>query len=146
MTNNPIEEVNSVFLEKLSRGHDAVLGLVYRELTLDGAVAELTLTSDHHQPYGITHGGVYCAIIESVASTSASFWLIENYGNPNIVGVNNNTDFLRAVSAGTVTARSTAIHRGRRQQLWQVDITNEQGKLVAQGRVRIQNLTDDTTT
>ncbi|PZU03661.1 MAG: esterase, partial [Gordonia sp. (in: high G+C Gram-positive bacteria)] len=47
---------------------------------------------------------------------------------------------LRAVSTGTMTARSKPIHRGRRQQLWEVDITDESGKLIAQGRVRLQNI------
>jgi hypothetical protein len=56
------------------------------------------------QPMGIVHGGVYCAVIESVASTSAYVWLSE-HGGGNVVGVNN-TDFLRAISSGTVYAVS----------------------------------------
>ncbi len=55
-------------------------------------------------------------------------------------GVNNNTDFLRAISSGTVTAVSTPIHRGRRQQLWLITITDENDKLVARGQVRLQNV------
>jgi 1,4-dihydroxy-2-naphthoyl-CoA hydrolase len=55
-------------------------------------------------------------------------------------GVNNNTDFLRAIRSGTVTAVSTPIHRGRRQQLWQITITDDDNRLVARGQVRLQNL------
>lgn len=57
-----------------------------------------------------------------------------------VVGVNNNTDFLRAISTGTLTAASTPIHRGRRQQLWLVTITDDQNRTVARGQVRLQNL------
>jgi 1,4-dihydroxy-2-naphthoyl-CoA hydrolase len=82
---------------------------------------------------------VYCSIIESLASISAHVWLSEN-GGGTVVGVNNNTDFLRATSSGTVTAVSTPIHRGRRQQLWLITITDEKDRPVARGQVRLQNL------
>jgi len=85
------------------------------------------------------HGGVYCSLVESLASVSGHVWLSEN-GGGNVVGVNNNTDFLRAISAGTVTAESTPIHRGRRQQLWLVTITDDNARVVARGQVRLQNV------
>jgi uncharacterized protein (TIGR00369 family) len=58
----------------------------------------------------------------------------------NVVGVANHTNFLRAVRSGTVTARATPVHRGRLQQLWTVDITDEDGRQVVRGEVRLQNL------
>jgi uncharacterized protein (TIGR00369 family) len=61
-------------------------------------------------------------------------------GGGNIVGVNNNTDFLRAITEGTVYAVSEPVHRGRRQQLWLVTIRDERDRLVARGQVRLQNL------
>ena len=73
--------------------------------------AELEIHDKLLQPWGIMHGGVYCSIIESLASVSGHVWLAEN-GGGTVVGVNNNTDFLRAISSGTVTAVSTPIHRG----------------------------------
>jgi uncharacterized protein (TIGR00369 family) len=85
------------------------------------------------------HGGVYCSIVESLASVSAQVWLNEN-GEGHVVGVNNNTDFLRAISSGTVTAVSTPIHRGRRQQLWLITITDDDDRVVARGQVRLQNI------
>ena len=101
------------------------LGLTYLEVTPDGGRAQLKINDQLLQPWGIVHGGVYCSIIESLASVSAHVWLAE-HGGGNVVGVNNNTDFLRAISSGTVTAVSTPIHRGRRQQLWLITITDEQ--------------------
>jgi uncharacterized protein (TIGR00369 family) len=70
---------------------------------------------------------------------SGHVWLAE-HGGGTVVGVNNNTDFLRALKAGTVTATSTPIHRGRRQQLWLVTINDEDDRPVARGQVRLQNL------
>ncbi|KUI03536.1 esterase [Mycolicibacterium acapulense] len=123
----------------LGKGFDTELGLTYLELGPDGGRAQLTVTDKLLQPYGIVHGGVYCSVVESLASVSAAVWLADN-GGGNVVGVNNNTDFLRAISSGTVTAVSTPIHRGRRQQLWQITITAEDDKLVARGQVRLQNM------
>ena len=131
-------------LDSMTTGFDAVIGLRYESVTPDGVVAEWEIADKHHQPYGITHGGVYCSVIESVASVSGAVWLGAQGSAAGVVGVNNNTDFLRAVRAGKLTARSTPVHRGRRQQLWQVDITGPDGKLVAQGRVRLQNVEPDT--
>ena len=58
------------------------------------------------------------------------------------MGVNNNTDFLRSVSSGTVYGAAEPIHRGRRQQLWLVTITDANDRVVARGQVRLQNLED----
>jgi uncharacterized protein (TIGR00369 family) len=125
--------------EFTSIGFDSVIGFRYTEITADGLKAELTINPTLHQPHGIVHGGVYCSVIESVASASAAVWL---GGEGRVVGVNNNTDFLRAISSGKVFAQSFPIHRGRSQQLWRVVITDEQDRTIAQGQVRLANLSD----
>lgn len=127
--------------EGLGKGFDTELGLTYLELTSDGGRAQLEIHDKLLQPWGIVHGGVYCSIVESLASVSGHIWLSEN-GGGTVVGVNNNTDFLRAIGSGTVTAVSTPIHRGRRQQLWLITITDENDKLVARGQVRLQNIAE----
>ncbi|MCP9275153.1 PaaI family thioesterase [Mycolicibacterium arenosum] len=126
----------------LGAGFDSQLGLSFLEVTPDGGRAELTIKDTLLQPWGIVHGGVYCSIIESLASVSAHVWLTSTGSGGTVVGVNNNTDFLRAISAGRVTATSTPIHRGRRQQLWLITITDENDKLIARGQVRLQNMPD----
>lgn len=128
-------------LGKLEQGFDSEIGLALLEVTPDQVTGEFTVVPKLHQPYGIVHGGVYCAVIESIASVSGAVWInATGVKGAQVVGVNNSTDFLRAVSEGTMTARSKPIHRGRRQQLWEVDITDENNKLIAQGRVRLQNI------
>lgn len=133
--------MTTVSPEGLGKGFDTELGLTYLELTPDGGRAQLTIHDKLLQPWGIVHGGVYCSIVESLASVSGHIWLSEN-GGGTVVGVNNNTDFLRAIGSGTVTAVSEPIHRGRRQQLWLITITDENGKLVARGQVRLQNIAE----
>ncbi len=128
-------------IDRLGQGFDSELGLTYLELTPDGGRAQLTIHDKLLQPWGIVHGGVYCSIVESLASVSGHVWLSEN-GGGTVVGVNNNTDFLRAIGSGTITAVSTPIHRGRRQQLWLITITDENDKLVARGQVRLQNIAE----
>jgi 1,4-dihydroxy-2-naphthoyl-CoA hydrolase len=123
----------------IGNGFDNWLGLTYIEMTPDGGRARLEIHDKLLQPWGIVHGGVYCSIIESLASVSAHVWLTEN-GGGTVVGVNNNTDFLRAISEGTVMAVSTPIHRGRRQQLWLITITDDNDRMVARGQVRLQNI------
>ena len=118
---------------------DDEIGLAYTALSADGVRASLTVTPSLLQPAGIVHGGVWCAMVESMASVSAYLWLSSN-GGGNVVGVNNNTDFLRAITEGTVHGLSEPVHRGRRQQLWLVSITDESGRLVARGQVRLQNI------
>ena len=80
-------------------------------------------------------------MVESMASVSAFLWLSAN-GGGNVVGVNNSTDFLRAITEGTAYGRSEPIHRGRLQQLWLVTILDETQRLIARGQVRLQNLAE----
>ena len=128
--------------QDLGKGYDSLLGLKYLEVTPDGGRAVLEIQDKLLQPWGIVHGGVYCSIIEGLASVSGAVWLAEKGSGGTVVGVNNNTDFLRAIKSGTVTATSTPIHRGRRQQLWLIEITDQDDRVVARGQVRLQNITE----
>jgi 1,4-dihydroxy-2-naphthoyl-CoA hydrolase len=106
----------------------------------DRAVGHITVAPHHHQPYGIVHGGVYCTMVETLASTGAALWAMDQ-GMEGCVGVSNSTDFIRATREGELEGVATPIHRGRTQQLWLVDVTRRSdGKLVARGQVRLQNM------
>lgn len=115
-------------------------GIELTDASVDHCEGRLEIRPDHHQPYGAVHGGVYCTMIETLASTGAALWAMDQ-GMAGAMGLSNKTDFLKATTDGVLVGRATPIHRGRTQQLWQVDITREvDGRLVAQGQVRLQNV------
>jgi 1,4-dihydroxy-2-naphthoyl-CoA hydrolase len=121
-------------------GLDGVLGVEHVETGPDKVVVRFTIGEAHLQPFGIPHGGVYCAVHESTASTAGMIWL-NTTGQGVVVGTNNSTDFLRQGKVGdTITVTATPIHRGRSQQLWHLDSVDQDGRLMAQGQVRLANL------
>jgi 1,4-dihydroxy-2-naphthoyl-CoA hydrolase len=97
------------------------------------------VSPDQHTPWGVVHGGLYCSVVESAASIGAST-AVQELGQFS-VGVNNNTDFIRAMTEGRLDVVAEPIQQGRTQQLWQVVLTRaSDGKLVARGQVRLQNV------
>ncbi len=122
-------------------GWDSVLGLQIEELTSTRVVATVDIDERHQQPYGIVHGGVWASLVETVGSHGAAMAAHEITGEMAVVGVSNTTDFLRPHRTGRVRATGTPIHAGRTQQLWLVEIAREDdGKVVARGQLRLQNL------
>jgi len=103
----------------------------------DEVTARWIVHPEMHQPNGILHGGVHCTVVETLASLGAALWLGDN---GTVVGVSNSTDFFRACSAGDLTSSARPLHRGRSQQVWLVETTDEHGRMVARGQVRLQNL------
>ncbi|HEX7097413.1 MAG TPA: PaaI family thioesterase [Acidimicrobiales bacterium] len=125
-----------------SQGWEAAMAIVYDERTPARVTAHVDIDERHHQPYGIVHGGVWASIVESVASHGAALAAMEIDGVAGVVGVSNLTDFLRSHQRGRVDAIASPVFVGRSQQLWAVEISRERdGKLVARGQVRFQNLT-----
>lgn len=116
-----------------------VSGLQVDEADGSRVSGTIDLGERHHTPWGVVHGGVYAAAVESAASLGASA-AVEEKGQF-AVGVNNSTDFLRPMKEGRVGVVAEPIMQGRSQQLWQVVITREEdGKEVARGHVRLQNV------
>lgn len=117
-------------------------GIDITEATAGRVVGRVDVEPHHHQPYGLVHGGVYCTLVETLASTGAALWALDQ-GMAGSVGVSNSTDFLRGTKDGTLVGEATPIHRGRTQQIWQVVVTRlADQKVAARGQVRLQNLTD----
>ena len=118
-------------------GFDKHIGLTITSATPDEVTARLEVRPELLQPYGLLHGGVLCSVVETVGSVAGATWFGER---GQVVGTSNHTNFLRAVREGVLTARATPIHRGRTQQLWSIDITDGQERLVAKGELRLANL------
>ena len=76
--------------------------------------------------------------MESAASLGASAAVADQ--QKVAVGLTNTTHFLRSVTAGRVNVDATALSQGRTQQLWRVDFTDESGRLIAHGELRLQNV------
>src|SRR5665647_3877063 len=104
----------------------------------DTVTAHWTVSPELHQPHGILHGGVHCSVVETLASLGAALWFGDR---GTVVGVSNTTDFYRASSDGNLNSRARPLHRGRSQQVWVVETTDDQDRMVARGQVRLQNLT-----
>ncbi len=120
-------------------GLESALGFHVDEATPDRVVIRWTIGPQHLQAYGIVHGGVHCSVVESAASIGAAMWFMDR---GTVVGVSNHTNFLRSAREGDrLVATATPLHRGRSQQLWQVEIVDDQQRLTARGEVRLQNLT-----
>lgn len=116
----------------------AASGLRIDEASGTELTAHIDAGPEHHTPWGVVHGGLYTTAVESAASIGASLAVADRHMYA--VGLSNYTDFLRAHKDGRLDVRAWAIHQGRTGQLWQCDLTRGDGKLVAQGRVRLQNV------
>jgi 1,4-dihydroxy-2-naphthoyl-CoA hydrolase len=124
-------------LPEFPGGFDKLLGMRFEEATGDRVVAVIPVGPDLLQAYGIVHGGVYASAVESTASLGAALWLADR---GRAVGIANHTEFLRPVREGELRVEATPVNRGRSTQLWEVAITDDRGRLVAQGSVRLMNL------
>jgi 1,4-dihydroxy-2-naphthoyl-CoA hydrolase len=117
----------------------AASGFEVTDVSGTRVAGHVELGPDQHTPWGVVHGGVYCTVIESAASIGASAAVAER--GQFAVGVNNQTDFLRPMTSGRVDVVAEPIQQGRTLQLWLVTVTrSEDGKVVARGQVRLQNV------
>ncbi len=123
-------------LNELPEGWLQAMGVTITKATADEVRCELTIGPQHLQGYGIVHGGVHCGLIESLASIGAALYALPR--NQSVVGLENNTSFIRAVRAGAkLTAVATPVTRGRKTQVWEAKVQDGDGRVVATGRVRL---------
>jgi 1,4-dihydroxy-2-naphthoyl-CoA hydrolase len=125
--------------DQVEMGLVKLLGIRVEAASGDRVVLSCPVTADLHQPYGLVHGGVYATLAETAASIAAALWFGDR---GKVVGVSNATDFLRAVRGGSLRAEATPLARGRTTQLWQVEIGDDGGRLVAHAKVRLQNVAE----
>ncbi len=116
-------------------GWNTGMGLRFVTVTPDECTGELVIGPEHRQPYGIVHGGVHMGIIEAACSTGAAVVALPR--GQSVVGLENSTSFETAVRGGKLTVKATPVTRGRRTQVWQAIVTNEDGRTCATGRVRL---------
>jgi 1,4-dihydroxy-2-naphthoyl-CoA hydrolase len=112
---------------------DGTLGFETLEVTPEAARSRAPAANRVKQPFGLVHGGVYAAMAESLASQATSFAVYED--GKIAVGLSNHTSFMRPILEGYVNASARRVHRGSTTWVWEVEITDDQGRLCALSRV-----------
>jgi 1,4-dihydroxy-2-naphthoyl-CoA hydrolase len=118
-------------------GFTNVMGMSLVSASVSEVVGELVVSEQHHQPWGIVHGGVYCAMIETACSIGAQAVVAQKGWGGFMVGLDNHTSFLKATRSGTLRISAKPLVASKRTQLWDATITNEAGEVVSTGRVRL---------
>jgi uncharacterized protein (TIGR00369 family) len=125
-----------VSIETLTEIHHdtavARLGIEFLEVGPDFIKARVPVDARTRQPYGILHGGVSVVLAETLGSCGAA------YSSPpgtRAVGLDINANHLRATTAGWVTGVARAVHVGRSTQVWQIDLSDEAGRLTCVSRL-----------
>ena len=118
-----------------ARGAAAHLGIEILEAGPDRVVATMPVGEHTRQPFGLLHGGASLLLAETVASVGALGRIdLERF---HAVGQEINANHLRGKTDGIVTATATPIHVGRMSQVWSIEITDEQGRLVCVSRCTV---------
>ena len=112
---------------------DTVLGFEVLETGAQRATGRFAVADAVLQPFGIVHGGAYAAFAETLASMATYRQVAA--GGEIAVGQSNLTSFMRPVSEGTVHAEARCRHRGRTTWVWEIDFTDDRGRLSATSRV-----------
>jgi 1,4-dihydroxy-2-naphthoyl-CoA hydrolase len=114
---------------------DDQLGFELLESTPEGCRARFSVEDRVRQPAGLVHGGAYAALAESMVSLTTHDAVREN--GRLALGQSNHTTFLRPVTEGTVHAEGRPRHRGRTSWIWDVEFSDDDGRLCAMSRVTL---------
>jgi len=121
--------------ERSTQTLDAALGFDITEMGEELARGRFEVTDVVRQPFGPVHGGAYAAMAEALASDTTTR-AVEPEGNI-ALGQSNHTSFLRPVTRGTVHAEARCRHSGRTSSVWEVEFTDDEGRLCALSRVTL---------
>ena len=116
-------------------GFDALLGLELLECTDELVTAQVAVRDELRQPFGLVHGGVLATIAETLASAGTALVVVPE--GQAAMGLSNQTSFLRPITEGTIHGRATRRHRGRTTWIWDIEITDDAGRVCALSRMTI---------
>lgn len=108
-----------------------LLGIEIDAASPDRVTATMQVTPDHHQPFGLLHGGVSVVLAESAASVGGH---LAAPAGKSAVGMEVNANHVRPVREGQLTATATPLHTGRSTQVWSVEIRDAADRLVCASR------------
>jgi uncharacterized protein (TIGR00369 family) len=116
-------------------GFDGLYGLVVTELTDELVRGSVEVRDVLKQPAGLVHGGVYASIAESLASYGTAIGVMPE--GKSAMGLSNQTSFLRPITTGVINAQAIRRHRGRSTWVWEVEMSDDQGRLCVLTRMTI---------
>ncbi|AHG40460.1 esterase [Pseudomonas syringae CC1557] len=112
-----------------------VLDIRFESFTDDSLTASMVVDQRTHQPFGLLHGGASVVLAESLGSMAS--YLVVDSGKYFCVGLEVNANHLRGVRAGRVTGVVRPVHIGRTTHVWDIRISNEEGKLSCISRLTV---------
>jgi 1,4-dihydroxy-2-naphthoyl-CoA hydrolase len=121
--------------EDAPAGFAEEIGVEWIDVDPDNARARIAVEPRHLQPFGIVHGGVYATLAESICS-AATYGAVREDGMV-AMGQSNDTTFLRSIGEGHITAAATTRHRGRTTWIWDVEMSDDDGRICALSRMTI---------
>lgn len=114
---------------------DELIGTEWLGLDSDEARARVAVRDEHKQPMGLVHGGVFATLAESICS-AATYGAVADDGMV-AMGQSNSTTFLRPITDGHVNALARSRHKGRTTWVWDVELSDDEGRLCALVRINI---------
>jgi 1,4-dihydroxy-2-naphthoyl-CoA hydrolase len=111
------------------------LGIEFIEVGDDFISAKMPVDHRTHQPLGMLHGGASVALAETLGSVGAYCCLDEKIQY--CVGLEINANHIKSIKEGFVVGTTRPIHLGKKTQVWEIKITNEQKELICISRITI---------
>lgn len=135
MTEDPLADYRPELPLRARDGFDGLYGLELLDLAGTTIRAQVKVRDELKQPYGLVHGGVYAAIAESLASLATGLAVAPE--GKQAMGLSNQTSFLRPITQGTIHAVAQRKHAGRTTWVWEVEMTDDAGRLCVLTRMTI---------
>jgi 1,4-dihydroxy-2-naphthoyl-CoA hydrolase len=110
------------------------LGIEFIEIGEDFLKGKMPVNERTRQPYGIMHGGASCVFAETLGSVGA---LLCVEMDQHTVGLDINTNHIRSITEGFVIGIAKPFHLGASTQVWGINITNEDDKLISVSRLTV---------
>ena len=111
-----------------------VIGIEYTGVGDDFLAAKMPVDHRTHQPVGLLHGGATAVLAETLGSMGSAIIVGQDF---NVIGIEINANHLRSVTSGYVYGKATIIHKGKTMHVWNVEVHDDEQRLVAICRLTV---------
>ena len=125
------EIINSKYNKYLTE----LIGIEYTDIGEDYICGKMPVDDRTKQPFGILHGAASVVLAESLGSIGSN--MIVDLDKYYCVGQAVDASHIRPMTEGFVYGRATCIHNGKKTHIWEIKITNEEGKLVCVSKLTV---------